>query len=68
MSDAEQYLTNLFAVLGSGGEHIQNRIREYITEQCAAERERCAKIAETVCDCGACECLPKIAEKIRSGE
>ena len=43
MSDAERRVSRLFEILGEGSE---NAVRMYITEACAAERERCAKIAE----------------------
>jgi hypothetical protein len=46
MSPAEQYLKRLFDLLGDGT--VQNMMREYITEECGIERERCAKIAENL--------------------
>jgi hypothetical protein len=74
----EEYLRRVYELLGES--RLQNAIREYVTEQCAAERERCAKIAEAERDMhekppedalaayskwGACDF---IARRIRSGE
>ena len=69
MSHAEEYLTRLYALLGDGT--VQRMMREYITEQCAAERQRCAKIADLYAESEdpyyRC-CASAIAAKIRSGE
>lgn len=73
MSGPEFRLRRIYSLLSEISCDAENITREYITEQCAAERERCAKIADKIAESNinsgdSASDAEIIAAKIRSGE